>query len=146
MGGLSVCLFLSCTKLCPVLVGTAGASMDSTPELVPCEQAAPLPISLPACCQKGIASRGCNSLHFLRLSPAYCFCHHINMEQLKSLSWLWASLCWMCSWMLRPLKHTDRDVSHEEGQHQGYRYVWSFCPAIFSISKSCTCHFLHSPY
>lgn len=122
---LSVCLpafFLSLTQLCAVLGGTAWSGVNQQlpcPSLCPAQhrvQPPPFPLAVPPACR---------------------FCGHINMEQLKSLSWLWASPCWMCSWMWRPLQHTGGDVSHGEGQHQGHRYVWSFCPAIFSISKPC---------
>lgn len=56
-GCLSVCLFLSCPKLCLVLGGTAGASMDSSPALFPRGRASPLPISLPTGSQRGAAEQ-----------------------------------------------------------------------------------------
>lgn len=66
-------------------------------------------------------SKGCNPLHFLYLSPAYCFCGRINMEQLKSLSWLWASLCHMCSFCEDHSNAPTGDVSRRqrEGQRWG---------------------------
>lgn len=109
-GCLSVCLLLSCTEVCHVLGSTAGASMDVALQRWSWWTSSSLAhLSARWLPKGGLLSRGCSPLHFLWLSPACCFCGHINMEQLKSLSWLWASLCWMCSWLWRPL------LTHRQG-------------------------------